>query len=99
VTRLKILLLGAEVAPFTVVRATGGLADTMRPGVTGFAFQSYSSEDFWNSLQEALYILRVDLESWRAMQTRGMSSDFSWESSARAYQQVYERAIAWVRHG
>jgi hypothetical protein len=30
----------------------------------------------------------------RAIQIRGMSSDYSWESSARAYQQVYEWAIA-----
>jgi starch synthase len=82
-----------------VVRATGGLADTVRPGVTGFTFQNYSAEDFWNSLQEALYILRVDPESWRAIQTRGMSSDYSWETSARAYQQVYEWAIARVRGG
>jgi starch synthase len=82
-----------------VVRATGGLADTVRPGVTGFTFQNYSAEDFWHSLQEALYILRVDPESWRAIQTRGMSSDYSWETSARAYQQVYEWAIARVRGG
>jgi starch synthase len=80
-----------------VVRATGGLADTVRPGVTGFTFQNYSAEDFWNCLREALYILRVDPESWRAIQARGMSSDYSWETSARAYQQVYEWAIARIR--
>jgi starch synthase len=80
-----------------VVRATGGLADTVRPGVTGFTFHNYSSDDFWSCLQEALYILRADPESWRAIQTRGMTSDYSWESSARAYQQVYEWAIARMR--
>jgi starch synthase len=80
-----------------VVRATGGLADTVRPGVTGFTFHHYSADDFWNCLREALYILRTDPESWRAIQTRGMASDYSWEASARAYQQVYEWAIARVR--
>jgi starch synthase len=80
-----------------VVRATGGLADTVRPGVTGFSFHQYSADDFWNCLQEALYILRADPESWRAMQTRGMAGDYSWEASARAYQQVYEWAIARAR--
>jgi starch synthase len=80
-----------------VVRATGGLADTVRPGTTGFTFPNYSADDFWNCLQEALYVLRVDPENWRALQTRGMSSDYSWEASARAYQQVYEWAIARVR--
>jgi starch synthase len=80
-----------------VVRATGGLADTVRPNVTGFTFTNYSADDFWNSLQEALYIWRNDPESWRALQRQGMASDFSWETSARAYQQVYEWAIARVR--
>src|SRR5262249_21189491 len=37
-----------------VVRATGGLADTVRPGVTGFSFFNYSADDFWNKLCEAL---------------------------------------------
>jgi starch synthase len=80
-----------------VVRATGGLADTVRPGVTGFTFSNYSADDFWNALREALHIYRVDPESWRAMQRQGMTGDHSWETSARAYQQVYEWAIARVR--
>ena len=80
-----------------VVRGTGGLADTVRAGVTGFTFVNYSADSFWNTLQEALYIYRVDKESWRAMQRAGMASDSSWETSARAYQQVYEWAIARVR--
>ena len=80
-----------------VVRATGGLADTVRPGVTGFTFINYSADDFWNSLQESLYIWRMDPESWRVLQRHGMAGDFSWATSARAYQQVYEWAIARVR--
>jgi starch synthase len=80
-----------------VVRATGGLADTVRASVTGFTFTNYSADDFWNALREALHICRVDREGWRAMQRKGMTSDYSWETSARAYQQVYEWAIARVR--
>ncbi len=80
-----------------VVRATGGLADTVRSGVTGFTFENYSADDFWNALREGLHIYHVDRESWRAIQQKGMTSDYSWETSARAYQQVYEWAIARVR--
>jgi starch synthase len=80
-----------------VVRATGGLADTVRSSVTGFTFSNYRTDDFWNALREALYIYRVDPDSWRALQRKGMTSDYSWETSARAYQQVYEWAIARVR--
>jgi starch synthase len=82
-----------------VVRATGGLADTVRDGVTGFAFLEYNADDFWNKLREAIHIYRVDPDSWRAIQQKGMTSDYSWESSARAYQQLYEWAIARVRGG
>jgi len=80
-----------------VVRTTGGLADTVRDGVTGFTFPGYSSDDLWNALRNALHIYRVDPESWRAVQRQGMASDYSWASSARAYQQVYEWAIARTR--
>jgi starch synthase len=80
-----------------VVRATGGLADTVRDGVTGFTFGGYSADDFWNALRGALHIYRVDPDSWRALQRQGMACDFSWPASARAYQQVYEWAIARAR--
>lgn len=80
-----------------VVRATGGLADTVQARVTGFTFVKYSSDDFWNALLEALYTYRHDHESWNAIQRHGMCGDYSWETSARAYQQVYEWAIARTR--
>jgi starch synthase len=77
-----------------VVRATGGLADTVREGVTGFVFDDFSVEAFWNALRGALYIYKVDQESWHAIQLNGMRSDFSWRNSALSYQQLYERAVA-----
>jgi starch synthase len=80
-----------------VVRATGGLADTVRDGVTGFSFSNYSADDFWHALRGALHIYRVDPDCWRALQRQGMTADFSWPASARAYQQVYEWAIARTR--
>jgi starch synthase len=80
-----------------VVRATGGLADTVRPHVTGFTFTHYTADAFWHALCEALYIYRVDPDNWRAIQQKGMRTDYSWETSARSYQQVYEWAIARVR--
>jgi starch synthase len=80
-----------------VVRATGGLADTVRAGVTGFSFTNYSADEFWNALREALALCRADGAGWRALQRQGMTTDYSWETSARSYQQVYEWAIARVR--
>ena len=77
-----------------VVRATGGLADTVRDGVTGFVFDDFSTQAFWNALRGAIYIYNIDRESWRAIQINGMTSDFSWRNSALGYQQLYERGIA-----
>jgi starch synthase len=80
-----------------VVRATGGLADTVEDGITGFTFVNYSSDDLWRALQRAIYIYNVDRESWQAMQQAGMAANFSWERSAWGYQQLYEWAIARMR--
>lgn len=80
-----------------VVRATGGLADTVQDGINGFTFDDYSSAAFWQALQRAIYIYNVDRESWQVIQRAGMAADFSWERSAYGYQQLYEWAIARMR--
>lgn len=80
-----------------VVRAIGGLADTVRDMVTGFTFYDFSSTDLWDAIARALFIYRNDPDSWRSIQRQGMLSDFSWDNSARGYQQLFEWAIARVR--
>ena len=80
-----------------VVRATGGLADTVQDGVTGFTFYNYLADDFWQALQRAISIYNVDYGSWRTIQRNSMLADFSWRRSAHGYQQLYERAIAKVK--
>jgi starch synthase len=80
-----------------VVRATGGLADTVQDMKTGFTFFDYSTEAFWHALQRAIYIYNVDQTSWRMIQRNGMRADFSWRTSALGYQQLYEWAISRLR--
>jgi starch synthase len=80
-----------------VVRATGGLADTVQDGITGFAFAGYDVDEFLSALRRALAVFRTDPGEWRAIQQRGMSADFSWAASARGYDQVYQWAISRVR--
>jgi starch synthase len=80
-----------------VVRATGGLADTVQDGVTGFTFYQYSADDFWQAVQRAIYIYRIDRDVWRRVQQQGMQADYSWVRSALGYQQLYDWAIARVR--
>ena len=82
-----------------IVRATGGLADTVqdfdpRTGQgTGFVFQRY---DRW-ALFAAIVRATENFwhrDVWRQIQLRGMQADFSWERSAREYVDLYQRAIA-----
>jgi starch synthase len=82
-----------------VVRATGGLADTVQDSINGFTFNDYSSEGFWHALQRAIYFYNVDKDSWRAIQQNGMKADFSWEQSGLGYQQLYEWALARAASG
>jgi starch synthase len=80
-----------------VVRATGGLADTVRDGVTGFTFFEYTADDFWEALRRAVQVWYSDRDSWTAIQRHGMTTDFSWATSAQAYQQIYGWAISRMR--
>jgi starch synthase len=80
-----------------VVRATGGLADTVTDGQTGYTFYHHSPGDFWHALERAIYVYRHDRDDWRTIQLNGMTADFSWERSARGYEQLYEWAIARTR--
>lgn len=80
-----------------VVRATGGLDDTIvaygSDGLrgTGFKFQAYESKALLACVKEALDIFR-DPEAWRILQTNGMTKDFSWGASAAAYVDLYQAA-------
>jgi starch synthase len=80
-----------------LVRATGGLYDTVSNydaatgEGTGFTFHDYSPDALLGTLRWALAVYR-DRDAWRRLQRAGMQRDHSWESSARAYVSVYERA-------
>jgi starch synthase len=74
-----------------VVRATGGLDDTIEPG-TGFKFWQYSSAALVGALRAAREAF-ADAEGWRAMMTAGMAKDFSWSVSAAEYARLYQRLV------
>jgi starch synthase len=80
-----------------VVRRTGGLADTVRDGQTGFTFDAYTSDAFWVALQRALLVYNTDATAWARLRDAGMSANFSWGDSARAYERLYENAQGRVR--
>jgi len=82
-----------------VVRAVGGLADTVRdhnPATgdgTGFVFEAYDPMALYTALVRAVETYR-HRDIWRELQIRCMQQDFSWETSARKYVDLYMRARA-----
>jgi starch synthase len=77
-----------------VVRATGGLADTVLDGVTGFTFLDYSADAFARAVRRAVTTFHTDREAWQVLQENGMKQDFSWERSALGYDRLYRDALA-----
>jgi starch synthase len=75
-----------------VVRATGGLDDTIDEG-TGFKFQDYSGAALLSAVRDALAAYK-DRPRWNAMMRRGMQKDFSWKASAAEYSALYRRILA-----
>jgi starch synthase len=71
-----------------IVRATGGLADTVDDGITGFAFEDASSAALAAATRRALAAYR-EPGRWRALQRAGMARDFSWSAAARRYADLY----------
>jgi starch synthase len=72
-----------------VVRATGGLNDTIDED-TGFKFREYSGSALLAATQAALKAYDGK-DQWLGMMRRGMRKDFSWDSSAAQYAALYRR--------
>jgi len=77
-----------------IVRATGGLNDTVREGWdgNGFVFHQYEARHFIEAIDRALMAYR-EPRSWAILRERGMREDNSWSHAARQYEGVY----AWAR--
>lgn len=81
-----------------VVRATGGLADSVRDFTSypnegnGFVFDEYSAKALTETVRRTIQAFR-DEEAWNRLVQKGMACDFSWNRSAREYLSLYETAI------
>lgn len=72
-----------------VVRATGGLDDTIDEE-TGFKFREYSGSALLGAIGSALDAYR-DADRWVNRMRAGMRRDFSWSASAAEYMRLYRR--------
>lgn len=77
-----------------IVRATGGLADTVREGFdgNGFRFHPYEARHFTDAMGRALVAYR-DQDSWALLRERGMREDNSWTHAAQQYVGLYRWAL------
>ena len=75
-----------------IVRAVGGLADTITDGEDGFSFLPDTPAALLATIRRALETFH-DRAKWRAMQTTAMSRDHSWDRSAREYVRMYKSLV------
>jgi len=81
-----------------VVRRTGGLADSVfdprdsDKTPNGFVFEEYTAEALWEAVTRAMAAYQ-DRALWKKLMRRGMSCDYSWQSSVHKYLELYRRAL------
>jgi starch synthase len=77
-----------------VVRATGGLDDTIAPfdrktrKGDGFKFEPYGAKAFLETVQQAVQLFN-DSKAWKTLIANAMKADFSWDESVRNYLELY----------
>lgn len=81
-----------------VVRETGGLKDSIMPyneftgEGNGFSFYPYTAHDMMYTLRYAIKIFS-DKKAWTDLIKNAMRQDFSWNESAKKYQDMYNRLL------
>jgi starch synthase len=76
-----------------LVRAVGGLHDTVTDSETGFVFVDTKVKSFNDTLRRALQLYPYR-SRWMNLQLAGMSQDFSWSNSAKKYLEVYKNLVS-----
>jgi len=82
-----------------VVRATGGLADTVVDATpqnlavgtaTGFVFVPYQADALLDAVRRGINLYREQSDAWRGLVRAGMRADWSWDRSAAEYVRLYK---------
>lgn len=90
-------LMSLRYGTLPIVRETGGLRDTVEAynevdgSGTGFSFANYNAHEMLSIINYAKKVFYHDKAAWNGMQKRAMEKDFSWNSSAREYEKLYDK--------
>lgn len=82
-----------------VVRATGGLAETIidydadNIMGNGFSFKEFSVNGLKQALKRAINVYKKKPEVWKELVIRALNSDFSWKKPSGEYLKLYELAL------
>ena len=89
-------LMSLKYGTLPIVRETGGLKDTVdnyneyEQTGTGFSFANYNAHEMLDTIRRAEDVYYDDRDAWNAIAERAMNADFSWNSSARKYEEMYD---------
>ncbi len=88
-------LMSLRYGTIPIVRETGGLKDTVEPyneyeGTgTGFSFANYNAHEMLGTIRYAKWVFEEKKRDWNKIVERAMRADFSWDASARQYEDLY----------
>ncbi|MGN0695522.1 MAG: glycogen synthase GlgA [Oscillospiraceae bacterium] len=94
-------LIGMRYGSLPIVRETGGLKDTVSPyneyenTGTGFSFANYNAGELINTINYAKKVYFENRKEWDDMVRRAMTADYSWNTSAKKYEELYYRITSW----
>lgn len=85
-------MIAMRYASLPIVRATGGLKDTVDSSV-GFIFKKFSAKAFYLAVKRAVDTYHGEPKRFKKMQITAMKKDFSWDNSAKKYLKLYKNLL------
>lgn len=81
-------MIAMEYGTVPIVRATGGLKDTVKEGKNGFVFRDKDPQQLLRAVKRAVRAYQ-NREKWMRLVKNGMTADHSWTRSAKEYEKLY----------
>ena len=88
-------LMSLRFGTLPIVRETGGLKDTVegydetKKTGTGFSFTNYNAHEMMDTVRLAEDVYYNKKRDWNKIVERAMNADFSWKTSAKQYEDLY----------